>query len=133
MSKSTLLVCEIKNLTEETIWVYGTSGKLIKLEPEKVVLAPDGKLAGPKPDTCYVATGFVLDVLMADARFHKPAAMAIRFGNGPRREEIYKIFNFRGSPVVPITDGIGWPGYIKPKWHNIPRFRPYGQMEPARF
>lgn len=124
MSKSTLLVCGIKNLTEETMWVYGTSGKLIKLEPEKVVLASDGKLAEPEPNICYVAEGFVLDVLMADTRFRRPAARATRFGSGPKREKIYRIFDLHGLPIVPITDEIGWPGYIKPKWHNAFRPRP---------
>lgn len=125
MSKRTLLVCEIINLTQETVWVYGTSGKLIELKPKELRQTTDGELVDPIPNTYYIADGMVLDILATDPRYHSITARAEFAGHGPYMERIYKLTNIYGLPTVPITDGIGRPGYIESKSNTKIRQRPY--------
>ena len=111
MSKrSTLIVEGIVNLTKKEMWMYGTSGSLIKLNP----IDPDeifGESHQFKDKTYYIAEGEVEQRLLEDPRFKGMLAKGSFTGLGKNGAELYHFYNADGVEVIPITDRTGESGY----------------------
>jgi len=96
--RRTLLASEIKNLTKEEMWVYGTSGELIELKPTMSDVLHERK------NTYYVLNSPMRKYMESDKRVRKHLAVPVYIGEGPSGEPIYKFKNVDDLYIVPITD-----------------------------
>lgn len=105
------MVRGIVNLTQREMWVYGTSGKLIKLpcavkEGEEMPIPEDG----------YYYAIDVRDnankILEDYPEFYGKIAIPTLCGAGMNKEPIYTFETPSGVYILPITDGAGKSGTI---------------------
>ena len=122
-SKRTLMVSEIVNFTGQRMWVYGTSGELVLIEPRDISHISD-YLQGSKKGVFYVAKGSVLEMLRTDIRYKEKIAKPVYSGEGMHGEAIHKFYmNDDETELVPITGGEGVVGrYIEETIGFLDRF-----------
>ena len=106
------MVGGIVNLTKREMWVYGTSGELIKLEPVK--LRKDGRLPFPEDERYYAID--VRDnasrILEENPEYCGRIVIPKYLGVGIHKEKIYSFTTPSGMNVLPITDGTGRNGTV---------------------
>ena len=103
-------VDDIKNLTNKSIWVYGTSGEVVEFPPSGIdVKAMD--LSDLKYSIYYIVNKKIKDILLdMDPQFGDHIIKATQIGKGREGETLYHITQSEGRPVLPITERIGSPG-----------------------
>lgn len=113
MSKrSTLIVEGIKNLTDKEMWVYGTSGSLIKLAPVDPGKYLDKSYQPSKKRIYYIVEGRIKEKFLEDSRYKDRIAKASFSGLSRDGEELYRFMNSRDIEIIPITERTGVSGYV---------------------
>ena len=114
-SKRTLIVEGIVNLTDREMWVYGTSGELLRLRPMAPVILRSGKLPAHPEEGIYYAVDLdsrTYRVLESNPEYVGRIAIPTYFGSGHGTERIYKFSTPSGLEIRPITNGMGESGQI---------------------
>ena len=94
-------VDKIINCTNKVMFVYGTSGTMLRLAPRELDMT---KVRLFDKGVLYVVDEETEDKLLEiDKKFESKIATAKFFGNGRNNEEIYK-FAVGQNNVVPISD-----------------------------
>ena len=104
-----MLIKKVRNLTEEDMWIYGTSGALVKLPSKPFAFAeirPNGCLFGPEQDMYYISDGKILQKLEKDWRYQTCIAYPRYSGNGREDEKIYTLSDRFGNKLELVTDGV---------------------------
>lgn len=111
----TLLVSQVKNLTEREIWAYGTSGELIKIAPAEIQRSDD-QLPPPEEGVYYIVDLNSDAAIRRDGRYRSHLLLAKYMGDGVNGQAIYNLLmaaNEEGRmKVLPITERYGLPGEI---------------------
>lgn len=111
-SKRTLVVEEIKNLTDKKMWLYGTSGELLLIEPSTLAKQWFGPLPEPRHGVYYVVEGDLKEEMEYDWRYRDKVAVAKFIGTGKDGEEIYSFSNIDGVTIIPVSDKYGTVGRV---------------------
>lgn len=96
------------------MWVYGTSGDLVKLEPEKLPIELGKKLPPPKEGVFYAVNRDLRKIIRSDPNLTAYADRLVKptiHGKGRDGEEIYH-FTKDGMNVALITENYGKSGQI---------------------
>lgn len=100
-------VDKIINCTDTVMYVYGTSGVLLKLAPRVLDLS---KVRLHNKGIVYAVDGDTEDqLLQIDRKFASIIVHPNWYGNGKNHEDIYKFSQDR-QPIIPITDNYGKSG-----------------------
>ena len=115
--KRTLMVEAIKNLTKDEMYMYGTSGRLIKLEHvDTETILHEDYLVGK--NVYYVASPKQTQRLRKDRRYVDKIATPRYCGTTRNHGAIYQFINDSGLNIVPVTDKTGESGAIKHVFHK---------------
>ena len=93
MSRGTLTVGEIINLTEEEIFCYDSAGELVSLKPSTLPFGPGRSLPPPKPSTYYVAKGELAIELTKNRQYAKLILHPQRQGTNRDGVELTRLIN----------------------------------------
>ncbi len=100
----------IRNLTRESIWVYGTSGHLLEFPPKPFRFSEfrrNGKLVKPpKEGVYYVVDSDVQSDLQEDWRYCGHIAKAKYSGSGKSGEHIYTLWDDSGHKLEIVSDNV---------------------------
>lgn len=103
----TTMVDKIINCTNREMYVYGTSGTLLRLAPRELDLS---RIRLHNSGVLYVVDKTTERQLLGiDRKFEKIIVHPSYYGNGLEGQDIYK-FSRNDQPVVPITDRCGHNG-----------------------
>lgn len=109
----TLRIGRVVNLTNREIWVYGTSGQLLLLEPEELPRNRYGEFPPPADGTYYIVDHS--NEVRHDKRYYGRLLQSRYIGDGRENRPIYHLILIgqgEYTKTICITDGMETPGEV---------------------
>ena len=103
-----MIIEHVRNLLEEDVWIYGTSGALLKLPSEPIrplELGYNHRLTEPpKNGMYYITDNSTKPMLEKDWRYFGHIAKVSYIGSGLHGEQIYSLWDLIGNRLEIVSD-----------------------------
>lgn len=102
---------KVRNLTDEDVYVYGTSGALVRLPSEpysETGVMVRGRLPEPKEGEYYIMPekGPVREMILKDWHYSNCAILAVPYGQAHGGEKLSRLKDYFGKKIELVSDGV---------------------------
>lgn len=106
-----MLIEKVRNLSDEDLYVYGTSGALTRLPSEpfsEIGMMAHDKLPAPRDGEYYILPekGIIKDMILRDWRYSHCALIAQPYGEAMNGEKLVKLKDHFSKKYELVTDGV---------------------------